>query len=34
MFGYSIQQEQMSVEVCCRRYGLFIFYLLKDLKRK
>jgi len=19
---------------CCRRYGLFIFYLLKDLKQK
>jgi len=23
----------MSIEVCCRRYGLFIFYLLKKLKQ-
>jgi len=23
----------MSIEVCCRRYGLFIFYLLKNLKK-
>jgi len=24
----------MSIEVCCRRYGLFIFYLLKNMKQK
>jgi len=24
----------MSIEVCCRRYGLFMFYLLKNLKQK
>jgi len=24
----------MSIEVCCRRYGLFVFYLLKNLKQK
>jgi len=24
----------MSIEVCYRRYGLFIFYLLKNIKQK
>jgi len=24
----------MNIEVCCRRYGLFIFYFLKNLKQK
>jgi len=24
----------MSIEVCCRRNGLFIFYLLKNIKQK
>jgi len=24
----------MSIEVCCRRYVLFIFYLLKNINQK
>ena len=26
--------NEYRTEVCCTRYGLFIFYLLKNLKQK